>query len=293
MAPEGVGPAEQVDAAAGGPSVQSFLEGLRYEVMPFKGVDEKVLAHVPKDITVTVTASPGKGIWRTVDFAVRLAGEGYAVVPHLSSRMIKDKAELSEIIAKTTEAGIEEIFVVGGDAPEPAGTFTDAPGLVRALKELDHPFAEVGITGYPEGHADIGDERLDEALREKAEVGTYVATQICFDAGTILDWARGLQRKGITQPVWVGMPGEVNREKLVRISAGIGLGASARFLKKQQSMFWRFLLPGGYSPNKVVRGLAPHLGEGDQNIAGFHIFTFNEIEGTEKWRRRMLEKYSG
>ncbi|MFC7404538.1 methylenetetrahydrofolate reductase [Georgenia alba] len=283
--------AEKIDAAAHRPTMRSFFEGLRYEVMPFKGVDEKVLQHVPKDVKVTVTASPGKGIWRTIDFATRLAGEGYAVVPHLSSRMIKDEAELADIIAKTTEAGITEVFVVGGDAPEPAGKFTGSPQLIRALKELDHPFAEVGITGYPEGHADVPDDKLDADLREKAQVGTYIATQICFDAPTILGWARGLKTSGIDQPIWVGMPGEVNREKLVRISASIGLGASARFLKKQQGMLWRFLLPGGYSPNKIVRGLAPHVGAADHAIAGFHIFTFNEIEGTEKWRQRMLEKY--
>ncbi|GAA4414901.1 methylenetetrahydrofolate reductase [Georgenia halophila] len=273
--------------------MRSFFEGLRYEVLPFKGVDAKVLEHVPKDVKLTVTASPGKGIWRTIDFATNLAGEGYAVVPHLSSRMIKDEAELRDIIAKVTEVGITEVFVVGGDAPEPAGKFTGSPQLIRALEELDHPFTDVGITGYPEGHADVSDDRLDADMREKAKVATYVATQMCFDPKAILTWARGLKSGGMNAPVWVGIPGEVSREKLLRISAGIGLGASARFLKKQQSMFWRFLTPGGYSPDKIIKGLAPQVGAADHNIAGLHVFTFNELEKTETWRKRMLDKYAG
>lgn len=272
-------------------SMRSFFEGLRYEVMPFKGVDEKVFAHVPKSITTTVTASPGKGIWRTIDFAVRLAEEGYHAVPHLSSRMIRDEDELRDIIAKLSEHNIDEVFVVSGDAPEPAGKFTASPQLVRALEELDHPFRSVGVTGYPEGHADVPDDKLDADMREKASTATYIATQICFDPKVILGWARGLHSSGITQPIWVGMPGEVSREKLVRISASIGLGASARFLKKQQGMFWRFLTPGGYKPDGIIRGLAPEVGSAGHNLAGFHIFTFNEIEGTEKWRQRMLAKY--
>ena len=84
----------------------------------------------------------------------------------------------------------------------------------------------------------------------------------------------------------------MNRQKLIRISAGLGLGQSARFLRKQQNLLWRFLLPGGYSPNRLIDHLAPHLVRPDTTLQGFHVFTFNELAETESWRRDRLARLS-
>ena len=79
--------------------------------------------------------------------------------------------------------------------------------------------------------------------------------------------------------------------ELLRVSGGLGIGESAKFLKKQQSLLWRFFVPGGYSPDKIIRGLAPHLGQPDNNLAGFHVFTFNDLEPTEEWRQQALRRF--
>ncbi len=105
-----------------------------------------------------------------------------------------------------------------------------------------------------------------------------------------MDWARKVRSRGVDLPVRVGIPGAVSRQKLVRITAGIGLGQSARFLKKQQNMFWRFFLPGGYSPNRLIRRLTPSFGQAGSNLAGFHVFTFNELEKTQSWRREWIDR---
>jgi methylenetetrahydrofolate reductase (NADPH) len=89
----------------------------------------------------------------------------------------------------------------------------------------------------------------------------------------------------------VGMPGAVSRQKLLRISLASGVGESLKFLQKQQGMFWRFFVPGGYSPNKLINGLRSSMGAPDNNISDFHIFTFNELEGTEAWRLKMLQRF--
>jgi len=34
----------------------------------------------------------------------------------------------------------------------------------------------------------------------------------------------------------------------------------------------------------------PELAEPERRVAGLHIFTFNEIELTERWRREMLAR---
>ena len=272
--------------------ISTVFNNLGYEVLPFKNTAENIIQWIPKDTRLTVTASPPKGIEATVALTERLAGEGYNVAPHLSARMIAGKTQLSEIVERMNSAGVDEVFVVGGDAKDAAGEFHDGYDLLKALNEVGHHFKEVGIGGYPEGHAFISRQRLASSLREKSELATYIATQICFDASAIVGWARDVKASGVELPIRVGMPGAVTRQKLLRISLASGVGDSVNFLKKQQDMFWRFFIPGGYSPNKLVNGLKPFIGQTDNNIADFHIFTFNELEKTEAWRQKSLTRFS-
>lgn len=62
-----------------------LLRQPRYEVIPTKGVEEQILGSVPFEVTITVTASPAKGLEPTFGLAERLAARGYRVVPHVSA----------------------------------------------------------------------------------------------------------------------------------------------------------------------------------------------------------------
>jgi methylenetetrahydrofolate reductase (NADPH) len=267
-----------------------FLRHPGYEVIPLAGIEESVVEHVPKDISLTVTASPGKGMPATVGLAERLAAHGFRVAPHLSARLIRDRSELGEILQRLREAGIRDAFVVAGDVDEPAGEFEGAAGLLRAMAEIGHGLDEVGITGYPESHPKISDEVTIQAMYVKAPYATYIISQICFDPEVTFDWARRVWRRGVKLPIRLGTPGYVNRQKLVRIAANIGLGESARFLTRQRNWLLKLFLPGGYSPDRLVKGLRPALTDPDSNVQGLHVYTFNEVEKTEAWRREMLER---
>jgi methylenetetrahydrofolate reductase (NADPH) len=277
-------------AGPGRTALAAALRDASYEVLPFRSAEEKVLAHVPVGVPLTVTTTEAKGLGPTVDLAVRLSRHGYRAAPHLAARNLRDEAQLTDLVAELREAGIDSVFVVGGDAAEPAGTFPDALSLLEALERIGHPFTSVGIGGYPEGHGRISDELIEAALERKAPHATQVLTQLCFDAGTTIAWARTAQARGVRLPIRVGIPGAINRQKLIRVSAGLGLGQSAKIISKQQGMLWRFFLPGGYSPDKLVERLTPAFGQDDNQLSGFHVFTFNELAATEAWRRRWLER---
>ena len=75
-------------------TLASLLERSRYEVITLPGVEEKLLEHVHRDVTITVTASPIKGLGPSIELVERLATEGYPVVPHLSARLIRDRGHL-------------------------------------------------------------------------------------------------------------------------------------------------------------------------------------------------------
>jgi methylenetetrahydrofolate reductase (NADPH) len=268
-----------------------FLRHPGYEVIPLQGTEEAVIEYVPKDIPLTVTASPGKGTWATVELAERLAGHGFGVAPHLSARLIRDRSELGEILQRLREAGIRDAFVVAGDVDEPAGEFEGAAGLLQAISDIGHDaLDEIGITGYPESHPKISDEMTIQAMYDKAPYATYIISQICFNPEVISEWAGRVWSRGVKLPIRIGMPGYVNRQKLVRISASIGVGESARFLRRQRNWLLKMFLPGGYSPDRLIEGLKPGYADPESNIRGLHIYTFNEVETTEAWRREMLER---
>jgi len=272
--------------------LQRALRNASYEILPLRGTEDSVLEHVPQEVPLTVTVTEAKGLEPTLDLAERLSGHGYTTTPHLAARLIRDGAQLTDVVARLHAAGVNGVFVIGGDAAEPAGAFPDALSLLEELETRGHRFAHVGIGGYPEGHGHISAELIERALERKAPHATDVITQLCFHPARTTAWAREVARRGVDLPIRIGLPGAVTRQKLVRISAGLGLGPSARFLLKQHSIFWRFFLPHGYRPDRLVERLAPALDSPGNHLQGFHLFTFNEVARTEAWRQDRLARLS-
>jgi len=276
-------------AGSPGSPLVAALERPRYEVLPLDGVTDRVEAHVPTAVKITVTASPTKGLEPTLQTAERLVPRGYAVVPHLSARLVKDRRHLDEIMERLQAAGIREVFVIAGDARQPAGEFAGAAELLAAMGEVRERLDEVGISGYPESHHLISDETTIEAMFEKEPMATYIVSQICFDADVIATWIRRVRDRGTVLPIWVGVPGAVDNRKLLRTSLRIGLGESVRFLRAQRGLLRRFLLPRRYTPTKLLQALIASFADPAARVGGVHVYTFNELERTERWRLRLIE----
>ena len=177
--------------------------------------------------------------------------------------------------------------MVGGDAEQP-GDFPDGLALLRAMAELGHDLAEVGIPCYPEGHPAIPDDRLLAALADKQAFATSMTTQLCFDAGAIRTWLTARRASGVTLPVHFGIPGVAELHKLIEISARIGVRDSRRFLAKNGALVGRILRPGGYRPDGLLAALAPLIADPAAAVTGLHLYTFNQVETTEEWRQAYL-----
>ncbi len=270
------------------PAVRAALTSARYELLPTAKVEAAVLEHVPTDIRLTVTASPAKGLDATLDFAERLLGHGYRVTPHLAARMVRDRAHLSDVVDRLVALGVDDVFVPAGDADPPAGDYHGSIDLLRDLSALGRPFAEVGITGYPESHPTITDDVTVQAMWDKREHATYVVSNLCFDASVILRWMERMRERGIGLSVLMGMPGPVERTKLLAMATKIGVGESSRFLAKNASVFARIAAPGGYRPARLLEQTADLFADPTLAVNGVHLFTFNQVAETERWRRELL-----
>lgn len=273
----------------GAQAVAELLRRSRFEVLPLDGIEEEVLAHLGTDVTVTVTASPSRGLDATLDLSERLVREGYEVVPHLSARLIRDGAHLDEMLDRLLAAGVRELFVPAGDAEAAAGEFEAAADLLEAMGPRRSEFEAIDITGYPESHHLISDEETIRAMFAKAPMATHIISQICFDAPTILDWIAKVRARGTELPIWIGMPGTVDRTRLMRITMQIGLGESARFLRHHGNWISRLFLRQ-FKPDRLLRDLSPEVADPALAVAGFHLYSFNEVERTERWRRAALAR---
>src|SRR4051794_13342149 len=266
------------------------LEHPRYEVLPLDGIADAVHAYVPRDIKVTVTASPTRGLDATLGLAETLLAARYRVVPHLSARLVRDRAHLQEVLDRLEASAVREIFVIAGDAHTPAGDYASAAALLEAMGERRAGFEAIGISGYPESHHLISDEETIAAMFAKEPFATHIISQLCFDAAVTAAWIRAVRARGTRLPIWIGVPGCVDRQRLMRISLKVGLGESARFLRGHRDWFRRLALHRHYSPTRLLEDLAGTIADPDARIAGLHIYTFNELEQTERWRRQLLER---
>lgn len=264
-----------------------LLRAARLEVLPTATAEQRVTENVSVGRTITVTASPSRGLEPTLDLAERLAAQGYQAVPHLAARMVSGRSELSEISERLVSAGIDTVFVPAGDADPAAGGYSSAVELLEDLTALDRPFAHVGVTGYPESHPIINDDITVQAMWDKRRHATYIVSNMCFDPAALRNWIARIRQRGITLPLMVGLPGPVERAKLLAMATKIGVGESTRFLIKNTSNLAKIAAPG-YSPERFLDKTAGTLTAPESLVTGLHLFTFNQVAEVEAWRRRLL-----
>ena len=270
-------------------ALRTLLERPLFELIPLRDALERAES-LPPGAGTTVTASPTHGIESTIELCEGLIALGHPATPHLAAHMIRDRGHLAELLGRCGSAGIRDAFVIGGDAKD-RGEIHDGLALLRLMDELGHPFEAVGVAGYPEGHPSIPDEVLLSSLKEKQAYATYLTTQMSFDADAISSWIVRLRDSGVTLPIHLGVPGVVHVRRLLRVAARIGVGGSVRYLRKNRQLF-RLLFGRSFTPERLLGSLAPTLADPESDVRAIHLFTFNQVEETVAWRRRMLAEIS-
>lgn len=262
----------------------------RFEVIPLPGIEDEIHRYLPAGATVTVTASPRRGLAPTLELATRLALRGVDAVPHVAARQVRDSAELRTMLRDLGAAGVRELFVVGGDQSEPCGEFDSALALLRAMQSIGHEFT-VGIAGYPETHPLIIDDVAVQAMWDKQSHASYIVSQMAFDARVVLEWVRRLRRRGIVLPVRVGVAGPVGSARLLRVGARVGVGDSLRVLSKHRGVLRH--LSGPWTPGRLLADLAPAFADPGYGLAGLHVYTFNALTQTARWWQETTAVHPG
>jgi methylenetetrahydrofolate reductase (NADPH) len=271
--------------------LEAFLSDVTFDMMPSDEFGE-ALGPLPDGARVAVVLTPDVGIEPTVENTEIATDRGYDAVPHVAARFIEDRDELDEVAGRLKEAGVTDIFVPGGDRDEPVGEFASAHELLVALEELGYSFPEVGIAGYPTGHASIDDETLAKAMERKIPHATYIVTQLCFDADAIIEWTGGIRKQGIDLPVEPGVPGVMDYRRLMSLSRRWGIAGPLRFIQKTTGVFGfaKAMIgsAGRFDPTEMAETLAPYYSDPEYDLHRLRLYTFNQTDDTETWRRECL-----
>jgi methylenetetrahydrofolate reductase (NADPH) len=256
----------------------------RYEILPFGSVESEAEA-APDHLVITVTCSPRHGLDHTVDVATRVAMLGHDAVVHVAARMVRDESHLDAVLERLAAAGVDDLFLIGGDGAGSLGPYASAVELLPAILAHRHRPRRIGVGAYPEGHPMIDPPTLARALRRKAESADYMTTQLCFDPVALTRWIEHTRAEGVDLPVYVGIPGAVDRRRLLEVSMRVGVGASIGFLRKQHGLR-QFLGRPEHAAHRLHDTFAPLVGDPALGIAGLHFFTFNRLSATLAWEAR-------
>ncbi|MBT3467263.1 MAG: methylenetetrahydrofolate reductase [Rhodobacteraceae bacterium] len=274
--------------------VEGFLQGYSIEVMPRTASKvEDFRAILPKGTRVYVAHIEGTPIEDMVSTAARLNAEGFEVMPHFPARIIKDRATLTDWIARYQgEANVNQALLLAGGVTKPHGGYHSSMQLMESGEFDRAGFKRLHVAGHPEGNKDIdstgGMANVDEALRWKQDFSNRsdaemaLTTQFAFESGPIIEWAKSLKAAGIDIPIHIGIAGPAKLQTMIKFAIACGVGPSLRVLQRRAKDVTKLLLP--FEPTEVISELAAHAAANpDTNIVKVHFFPLGGIKTNANW----------
>ena len=237
---------------------------------------------------------PGTAPHETVALAARLRREGMEPVPHIVARRIESATALDEWLARFVgEAGVRQVLVVAGDIAQPIGEFESALQILERGFIEKHGIRKVGVAGHPEGHKDISEPVLREALVRKNEYASktgadvYVVTQFVFLPAPIIAWEAGngpINRL----PYRAGLPGLATLKTLLKYAIDCGAGPSLQAISKHATNLTKLLTVS--APDELLVGLADYRQQHPHTrLQGVHFFPFGGLKRTAEWLTKIAD----
>jgi len=243
---------------------------------------------IPQGTKVPVTFLPGETFEARVATARRVKQLGFVPIPHISARRLQSADELRGFLAALQrDVGNDHAFVVAGDPPTPMGPYPDALSLIRSGMLAEYGIRRVGISGYPEGHADIGNDKLWQATRDKRDLllqGGHdfaIVTQFGFNAGPMLDWVEQVRGAGIDATIRLGVPGPASVKRLLGFAARCGVAASASVMARYGLSVTRLLSSAG--PDRLIEELGERFDPARHGDVLLHFYPFGGLRATAEW----------
>ena len=276
-------------------SIQDFLRNYSIETnVPQAERVERFAGIVDPGTRLYIAHVPGTDYKATVALAGRLRREGLEPVPHVVARRIDSMAVLDDFVARLTgEAGVKQVLVVAGDIPKPVGELSSGLQILESGLLEKYGIRTIGVAGHPEGHRDVGDAALRDALRrknayaEKTGAHVYIVTQFTFSAGPFIAW-EGSHATDIGRlPVTVGLPGLATAKTLLKYAMDCGVGNSLQAFSKRYASLTKLLTVS--APDDIIVALARYKDQTPRShFEGIHFFPFGGFKKTAEWANKII-----
>lgn len=243
---------------------------------------------LPCPAQVFVPYLPEESDAARIDACAMIRAAGLTPVPHISARRLASVASLDALLGALRErAQVDTLFLIAGDLARPVGPFADSLSVIATGLFERHGIKSVGIAGHPDGHPDVADAVIWQAMQDKVAALTarglesQIVTQFSFDAQRVLGWLRDVRARGIDRPVRIGIPGPTGVRTLLRYATRCGVTASAGAVAKYGLSLGRLL--GNAGPDRFVADLQAGLEPGLTGQVHLHIFPFGGFAQTTDW----------
>jgi len=223
-----------------------------------------------------------------------LRAAGLDPVPHVAARRVASRNALKDFLNNAArDAGVRKVLLIGGDDPQSVGPYRDSLGPLSDGVIAECGIREVGIAGYPEGHARIPRAALERAMDEKLAAAAaqglspFVLTQFSFAPTRIIEYCAALAKRWPALPVYVGLAGPTDPLHLLRFAQRCGVSASLRALRAQGMGAARLVTHT--DPGDQLQALAHYCASRSAcNVVGVHVFSFGGVHEAAAWINRVI-----
>src|SRR5207302_1076121 len=160
------------------------------------------------------------------------------VAYHETSCSMRNRTHVSVLTALVTAARFEvlptdtiEEKILEHVPVERMLTVTASPAKgLEATLDLTERLLKQGYNVMP--HLLISGDIPVQSMWDKRLHATQIVSSLVFDPAAVESWLTRMRLRGMTLPVWLGIPGPAERTKLLSMATKIGVGDSTRFLMK-------------------------------------------------------------
>jgi methylenetetrahydrofolate reductase (NADPH) len=276
-------------------SVRTLVAGYSIETTVREGARiEKYQDLVPSGTSMYIPHVPGVAREDTVALAARLRREDMDPVPHIVARRTESAAILDDFLKRLVgEAGVTRVLCVAGDIDKPEGEFESALQILERGFIEKHGIRKIGVAGHPEGHKQIPEDALKDAVvrknayAKKTGADVRLVTQFSFVAEPVIAWDHAITPIN-RLPIYIGLPGLAKVSTLLKYALDCGVGPSLAAFSKHATQLSKLLTVS--APDEQLVALAKYRSGNPQTlISGLHFFPFGGLKRTSDWLKKLAD----
>ena len=249
---------------------------------------------VPQRTSMYIPHVPGVAREDTVALAARLRKEEMDPVPHIVARRTESAAVLDDFLARLVgEAGVTRVLCVAGDIAKAEGEFDSALQILERGFLEKHGIRKIGVAGHPEGHKQVPEEALKDAVvrknayAKKTGADVRLVTQFSFVAEPVIAWDKSIASINAL-PIYIGLPGLAKASTLLKYALDCGVGPSLQAFSRHATQLSKLLTVS--APDEQLVAIANYKTQNPQTkISGLHFFPFGGLKRTTEWLAKLAD----